>query len=230
MLSHTTSNIGAFLREEVRGLGRAFWRLFWKATLIVTVLMTIAGLIGSRGASTASAQDSLFIQIIAYVAVGLYFGAFAGAAVGLFAALWRLFGASLMVVLVIAPVLVVLVLWLFHEPVAASAIHFLENVAASAGREGLQQTVQAAEGMRLSCGGGAIGVLFLVLISPWLLADIGLILADAGVLWSFLKFAGTMALMLVAATSTAFLFACPVLVFALIRRGRRRFGELPPSL
>lgn len=223
----TTSSVLTFLRQEARGLGRAFWGLFWKVTLALALLVVVGGLLGSRGAGGSAQEDSLFIQLVAYVAVGLYFGAIAGATVGLFAALWRLFGPSLLLVLLVAPALVLLVLSLFHGPISSSAIHFLDSVIASAQREGLQHTVQASEGMRLSCGGGAIAVLFLVLLAPFLLADIGFILADASVLWAFLKFAGVMALTFAAATAVAFLFACPVLVFSLIRRGRQRFGQSP---
>jgi len=228
-LGITTSTIYTFVGQEARGLGGVFWRLFWKVTLSAALLVVLHGLVGSRGVSRGSAQDdaSLLTQLVAYVAVGVYFGAILGAAAGVFAALWRLFGPSLLVVLFVAPVLMFLVLWLFHGSISSSAIHFLDSVAESARREGLQHTAQASEGMRLSCGGGAIAVFFLVLLSPFLLADIGLILVDSGVLWAFLKFAGGMALAFIAATSIAFLFAAPILVLALIRRGRQRFAQGP---
>jgi hypothetical protein len=226
--SSSNSAILTFLAQEARGLGGAFWRLFWKVTVALALLVVIVGLAGSRSASATSAQDSsLLITTVAYVAVGLYFGIVVGAVVGLVAVLWRLFGPSFLVVLVVAPALVLLVVWLFHSPISSAAIHFLDSVIAAARHEGLQHTVQATEGMRLSCGGGAFAVLFLVLLSPFLLADIGLILADPAVLWAFLKFAGAMALTLAAATSAAFFFAFPVLVAALVRRGRKRFAQLP---
>jgi hypothetical protein len=211
-----------FLGEEARGLAGTFWRICWKVTLLIAVLV-VGVLTGSGNAS----GTSLFTQMVAYMAVGLYFGVIAGAAAGLFAALWRLFGSSLVVVLLVAPALVVLVLWLFSGPITSTAVHFLDSVIASAQGEGLQRTVQAAEGMRLSCGGGAIAVLFLVLLAPFVLADIGLIFANAAVLWAFLQFAGAMGLMFAVAISAAFLFACPILILALVRRGRHRFGQKP---
>lgn len=214
-----------FLREEARGLWGAFWRVFWKVTLVAALLLVIMGLLGSRGGATQP-EESFATQLFAYTAVGIYFGAILGAVVGLFSALWRLFGPSLLAVLVVAPILIVVVLWLFHGPIASSAIHFLDSVIASARQENLRQTTQAAEGMRLSCGGGAIGVLFLVLLAPFVIADIGAILADSNVLWAFLKFAGIMALTFTTATTIAFLFACPVLILAMLRRGRRRFQQL----
>jgi hypothetical protein len=218
------SPVRAFLRQELAGLAAVAWRSLW-LTLLVCLALGVAVSLAAH-ADAQGARASLSAQLLVGAGLGLYYGAFVAVAAAAFAALWRLFGPALLVVLLVAPLCAFAVLWLLRSPLSSTAIGFLDSVIASARQQGLAHTAEAASGLRLGCGGGGVAVLLLVLLAPFLLADLAVILASAGVLGAFLKFAGAMALALGAALLVALLFASPVLLFALVRRGRRRYAAM----
>ena len=66
-------------------------------------------------------------------------------------------------------------------------------------------------------------MLFLVFLAPFFLVDLGALFIQGPVLLSFLKFAVMMSVALFLALLAAFVVSSPILLFALVRRGRRRF-------
>ena len=219
--------IGEFLKQEVLGLGGVLWRVFWMAGVGCLAIGVAYSLVSyARHPLPPGEQPALWVQVVVGVAIGAYYGVFLAGGAAIFAGLWRLFGPSFLVVATLAPLIAIAVIWLMRSPISDGAIGFLDAVIASAHQTGLPHTAEAAGGMKMSCGGGGVLVLLLVLLSPFLIADLALILAKWAVLAAFLKFAAVIGLAIAGALLAAVLVASPLLLIALIRRGKRRYEAL----
>lgn len=224
----TTRTLSGFLRQEVAGLAGAAWRWFWR-TAALAAAAGVALNLHANLRHPVEPPEPLGTQLLVGLAVGLFYGVPLAAWAALFGGLWRLFGPALLAALALAPLLALGVLALASVPLTASGLYFLDTAIAAADATGLPHTAQAAQGLRMGCGSGAVAALFLAFLAPFLVADLVLLLVQPAVLLALAQLALLVGLALLAAALAALLVTSPLLLAALLLRGRARWAALPPA-
>jgi hypothetical protein len=215
----------AFLRLEILNLLRYFFAGFWKSTAVLWALLTLLLCYILFFRRSGSAPPAGPIDAVFAAGLALFYAGCTGLLIGVFVAAWRLFGAWVVLPLIVTPLLTSL------------TFYFGSGWLAAEGRDVIAALVTAAgdhksyiDGLRLGhAGGGAAAIVLLPIILPLLLADALAILFSPIVLWQFVQLLLVAALLLFTGLLLALLLCGPFLLLSLIRRARSRYKEFLAS-
>ena len=215
----TLNGIGQLLKAEARGLLRTCWRAFWRTTLVVATPLApylIFCLFTDEGEKTVG---TLLVGIPICMGVALFQAVPVGLVGAALVGMWRLFGGWMFLPVVLAPLVLVGVGWLF-----SGLVHFqMDNFWQAASEEARRQLDQSSflNGVRAP-GGALFAAILLVLLVPFvLITTLSVLFAPKVLLHLFLLLLLVGGLFLLAMLLTLTL-CLPVLGWSLVKRIRAR--------
>lgn len=216
--------IGSFLRAEAAGMARVFLRAGGFTAMAASALLFLWFLYALYVAGSGTGPSPGALPAVVAFGLALFYGGCAGVAVGLFAALWRLFGGWLLLPLFVTPLLVLGAFWLASGWLSGEARDILDAILAAARSHGTRYTEASLGGLRVAhAGGGPLMLILLAIALPFILADALAILFHPTVLWQFAQFVLATGFVGSVASALAALLCLPPLLVSLVRRARRRY-------
>jgi hypothetical protein len=212
------NRISAVLRGEAEAIKQKALRAFVRGGLVSFVVLAAWFLwVVFRGPQSGG-------SVVINAAVALGFAVFYGAALGLAAAVaviaWHLFGAWLLLPIVLVPGFI----WLsfsLGNGVAVGLLHDLLTAAGTAAQHALASS-HMLEGLRVGHAGGPAALLLLVVLLPYLALLLLKVLFAPAVLWVIIKLSAWLAFLLLAGLTAAAIISAPLLTFGMVRRVRKR--------
>jgi uncharacterized membrane protein YciS (DUF1049 family) len=221
-------SIVQLLRAELTGLARTCFRAFLRTTLIVAVPIFFLAVRQYFSEGEGGGAGEVAIALAVYAAMSLFYAAHAGLVAAVLAGAWRLFGMWMFFPVVASIAILLGLVWLFDGVLSqqfmdiVSAARDVAHANASTTGAGALVSDPGLGRFAVHAGGGAVGLLLLVLYLPLLLIAVLSIATNPEVLIQFAQFLALVGVLFVLATFLSVVVCAPPLLWSLVSRARAR--------
>lgn len=171
----------------------------------------------------ASAEGELAPKLIACVVVTVMYAAPIALVAGVLRGVWRMVGGWLFLPLILVPLTVALAFWIGSGWLASEAKAVVDELVLSGKEHGFEHTMSAAPALKVAHAGAPGAVIALVILLPFLAADLFWILVDFDFLLSLLRFFFSVGLIAFLGALPSILVSGTVLGIVFVRRLKHRY-------